>query len=155
MLPQRVETPQARLWQTGGRLTGGTAALSREVPQATRIGQVALTVASVDDALAFYRDALGLPFLFRPGPNLAFLDAGGLRVMLATPQGYGAVGANSIVYFVVEGLRHHYDVFVARGARHDRRPRLAARMPDHDLWVAFLRDPDGNLIGLMEQVRSE
>jgi hypothetical protein len=25
-------------------------------------------------------------------------------------------------------------------------------MPDHDLWMAFIRDPDGHLIGLMMEV---
>ncbi len=128
--------------------------MAQDVPQATRIGQIAVTVASVDDALAFYHDTLGLPFLFRPAPNLAFLDAGGVRVMLTTPQGHGAVGANSIVYFVVKDLQASFDLFVARGASADRRPQLTARMPDHDLWIGFLRDPDGNLVGLMEEVRA-
>ncbi len=36
---------------------------------------------------------------------------------------------------------------------HERDPQLAARMPDHELWIGFVRDPDGNLIGLMEEKR--
>ena len=60
------------------------------------IRQIAITVSDVDAALTFYRDALGLAFLFQPAPTLAFLDAGGIRVMLTTPQGAGAVGATSI-----------------------------------------------------------
>ena len=127
--------------------------MSQDALHASRIGQIAITVADVDDALGFYRDVLGLVFLFRPGPNLAFLDAGGVRVMLTTPQGHGAVGANSIVYFVVDDLQRNFDVLVARGASAERRPQLTARMPDHDLWIGFLRDPDGNLVGLMEEVR--
>jgi hypothetical protein len=27
---------------------------------------------------------------------------------------------------------------------------MAAKLPDKELWLAFLRDPDGNLVGLME-----
>ena len=42
---------------------------------------------------------------------------------------------------------------VERGARNERAPNLTAKMPDHDLWVGFVRDPDGNLIGLMEEKR--
>ena len=34
-----------------------------------------------------------------------------------------------------------------------RIPQLAAKMPDHELWTGFVRDPDGNLIGLMEEKR--
>jgi hypothetical protein len=65
----------------------------------SEIGQIAVTVSSIDKALPFYRDALGLTFLFSPAPDLAFLAAGAIRIMLSTPQGAGAVGANSILYF--------------------------------------------------------
>ena len=117
------------------------------------IGQVAITVADVESALGFYRDILGLTFLFSAGPQLAFLDAGGVRVMLTTPQGAGAVGANSILYFTVHDIVATQAALVARGATEERPPQLAARMPDHELWTGFLRDPDGNLVGLMEEKR--
>ena len=117
------------------------------------IRQVAITVSDVDTALAFYRDALGLAFLFQPVPTLAFLQAGEIRVMLTTPQGAGAVGANSILYFGVQDIVATQSALVARGAKEERAPQLAARMPDHELWTGFLRDPDGNLVGLMEEKR--
>ncbi|WP_374318144.1 VOC family protein [Pseudoxanthomonas kaohsiungensis] len=117
------------------------------------IRQVAITVADVDAALGFYRDVLGLAFLLRAGPGLAFLDADGVRIMLTTPQGAGAVGANSILYFRVHDIAATHAAMLARGATAEREPQLAARMPDHELWAAFLRDPDGNLVGLMEEVR--
>ena len=117
------------------------------------IGQVAITVADVESALGFYRDILGLTFLFSAGPQLAFLDAGGVRVMLTTPQGAGAVAANSIHYFSEQDIEATQAALVARGATEERAPQLAARMPDHALWTGFLRDPDGNLVGLMEEKR--
>jgi predicted enzyme related to lactoylglutathione lyase len=116
-----------------------------------RIGQIAITVASVEKALPFYRDVLGLPFLFSPGPDLAFLAAGDIRIMLSTPQGAGAIGANSILYFHGEDIEAVYADCVRRGAVSERAPALAAKLPDHELWLGFLRDPDGNLIGLMEE----
>lgn len=115
------------------------------------IRQIAITVSNVDLALTFYRDVLGLKFLFRAGPNLAFLDAGGIRVMLSTPQGAGEVGKNSILYFTVIDIATVYTSLVGRGAKSERTPQLAAQMPDHELWTGFLRDPDGNLVGLMEE----
>lgn len=115
------------------------------------IKQIAITVSDVDKALAFYRDILGLEFLFSAGPNLAFLNAEGVRIMLSTPQGAGAVGANSILYFKVKDIETAYKEFVERGAKCEREPQLAANMPDHDLWTGFLRDPDDNLVGLMEE----
>ncbi len=122
-------------------------------PRLSRIHQIAITVADVDAALAFYRDALGLTFLFQPAPTLAFLQAGDVRLMLTTPQGAGAVGANSILYFTVDDIVATQAALVARGATEERPPQLAARMPDHELWTGFLRDPDGNLVGLMEEKR--
>ncbi|MBB5207865.1 VOC family protein [Chiayiivirga flava] len=120
---------------------------------AADIGQVAITVSDVDSALAFYRDALGLSFLFSPAPTLAFLAAGPVRIMLTTPQGAGAVGANSILYFKVQDIEATYAAIVARGATAERAPQLAAQLPDHALWTGFVRDPDGNLVGLMEERR--
>lgn len=117
------------------------------------IRQIAITVSDVSRALAFYRDVLGLPFLFSPGPNLAFLAAGDVRIMLTTPQGAGGVGQNSILYFTAPDIAATHAAIVARGAKNERPPQLTAKMPDHELWTAFVRDPDGNLVGLMEEKR--
>jgi predicted enzyme related to lactoylglutathione lyase len=117
------------------------------------IGQIAVTVSDVAKATAFYRDVLGLKFLFSAGPNLAFLAAGSVRIMLTTPQGHGAVGKNSILYFKVADLGAAHAAIVARGAVNERTPQLTAKMPDHELWMGFVRDPDGNLVGLMEEKR--
>ena len=117
------------------------------------IGQIAVIVSDVDQALAFYRDVLGLRFLFRAGGNLAFVAAGDVRVMLTTPQGHGTPGANSILYFKVTDIAAAHAAVVARGAANERAPQLTAKLPDHELWVGFVRDPDGNLVGLMEEKR--
>ena len=120
-------------------------------PELSTIRQIAITVSDVERALEFYRDVLGLSFLFRPGPNLAFLDAGGIRLMLSTPQGAGEVGKNSILYFTVSDITSVHAALLGRGATNERAPALTAKMPDHELWTGFLRDPDGNLVGLVEE----
>ena len=117
------------------------------------IGQIALVVSDVAKATVFYRDVLGLKFLFPAGPNLAFLAAGGVRIMLSTPQGHGEVGKNSILYFKVTDVVGTHAAILARGATNERAPQLTAKMPDHELWIGFVRDPDGNLVGLMEEKR--
>lgn len=117
------------------------------------IGQIAITVSDVPKATAFYRDILGLRHLFDAGPQLAFLAAGGVRIMLSTPQGHGAPGANSVLYFKVSNVETVYSDMLARGAVSERAPQFTARMPDHELWIGFVRDPDGNLVGLMEERR--
>ncbi len=123
------------------------------VPEITCIQQIAITVSDVASALSFYRDKLGLTLLFAPNDDLAFLEAGGVRIMLTTPQGAGEVGKNSILYFAVTDIEAAHDTFVERGVQSERPPQLAAKMPDHELWTGFLRDPDGNLVGLMEEKR--
>lgn len=117
------------------------------------IGQIAITVSDVAAALPFYRDILGLPLLFSPSPNLAFLQAGTVRIMLSTPQGAGTPGHNSVLYFNVTDIEATHAALVGRGATNERDPQLTARMPDHELWGAFVRDPDGNLVGLLEEKR--
>ncbi len=119
----------------------------------SEIGQIAITVSDVDKVLPFYRDVLGLQFLFSAGPTLAFLAAGPVRIMLSTPQGAGTPGANSILYFKVTDIEATQAAMVAAGAVNVRDPELVARMPDHELWIGHLRDPDGNLVALMEEKR--
>jgi predicted enzyme related to lactoylglutathione lyase len=118
------------------------------------IGQIAITVSDVEKVLPFYRDILSLQFLFRPSANLAFLASGSVRIMLSTPQGAGTPGANSILYFKVVDVVVTHAAMVESGANSERVPQLTARLPDHELWIGFLRDPDGNLVGLMEEKRT-
>ncbi len=115
------------------------------------IGQIAVTVNDVAKAKAFYHGILGLKHLFDAGPNLSFLAAGSVRIMLTTSQGSGTPGKNSILYFKVSQGEAAYAAFVAAGATAERAPQLTAKMPDHELWIGFIRDPDGNLVGLMEE----
>ncbi|HEU4629888.1 MAG TPA: VOC family protein [Gemmatimonadaceae bacterium] len=117
-----------------------------------RIGQIAVVVEDVERAVAFYRDVLGLRLLFQAPPGLAFLDCGGVRLMLSRPEGAGAAGASSIVYYVVADIHAAYDTLTARGVQFEDAPHVVARMPDHDLWMTFLRDSEGNVIGLMSEV---
>lgn len=119
----------------------------------SEIGQIAITVSDVATATTFYRDVLGLKFLFAAGPNLAFLAAGTVRIMLSTSQGAGTVGKNSTLYFKVTDVEKVHAAIVARGAKNERTPQLTAKMPDHELWIGFVRDPDDNLVGLMEEKR--
>ncbi len=120
-------------------------------PKLSQIRQIAITVSNVERALGFYRDVLGLTFLFSSGENLAFVDAGGIRLMLTTPQGAGEVGKNSILYFTVSDITSVHASLLQRGATNERAPTFTAKMPDHELWTGFVRDPDGNLVGLMEE----
>lgn len=119
----------------------------------TAIRQIALTVSDVGRATAFYRDALGLPFLFSAGPNLAFLDVGGVRLMLATPEPGFTPGTGSMLYFRVEDIEGAHARLTERGVTFPSVPHFIAAMPDHDLWLDEFRDPDGNALALMCEKR--
>ena len=115
----------------------------------TAVRQIALTVSDVSRATAFYRDALGLSFLFSAGPNLAFLDVGGVRLMLAAPETGFTAGASSMLYFQVADIEAAHARLAERGVAFPSVPHFIAAMPDHDLWLDEFRDPDGNPLALM------
>jgi methylmalonyl-CoA/ethylmalonyl-CoA epimerase len=117
------------------------------------IGQITITVGDMAKATAFYRDVLGLKFLFAAGSAMAFFAAGSVRLMLSTPQGAGEAGKNSILYFKVADIAAAHATIVARGAKNESEPRMITRMPDHELWLSAVRDPEGNIIELMSEVR--
>ena len=112
-----------------------------------RIGQVALTVSNLERSRAFYRDTLGLEFLFDAG-NMAFLRCGDVRMMLGSSDKPVEAGG-TILYYKVADLEATHAVLVGQVLTFFEEPHLVARMPDHDLWMAFLRDPDGYAVGLM------
>lgn len=119
------------------------------------IGQASINVHDVDKALAFYRDTLGVRFLFQ-APDMAFFDCGGVRLMLSIPEKPEFDHPSSIFYFKVADIQAVADTLQGRGVQFETPPHLIARLPGHDLWMAFFRDVDRNLLALMSEVqRSE
>jgi methylmalonyl-CoA/ethylmalonyl-CoA epimerase len=115
------------------------------------IGQIAINTHDVERSVAFYRDALGLEFLFQAGP-LAFFMCGGVRIMLSVAENDEFDHPSSIVYFRVGDIHAAREELAARGVPFEDEPHLIAEMPDHDLWMTFFRDPDRNYLGLMSEV---
>ena len=118
----------------------------------SQLGQIAMHVVDLERSIAFYRDTLQLPFLFQ-FPGLAFFDCGGVRLMITRPEGTGQPNGNSVLYFKVADIHAEVQSLISRGVTLEGEPHMIARMPDHDLWMAFFRDPDGNLLALMSEVR--
>ena len=119
--------------------------------QLEKIGQIAITVDDLDRARAFYRDTLGMRFLFDAG-HLCFFQCGDIRLMISATPDPGPRGG-TIIYFKVEDIQTVYGALQAKNVDLIDTPHLIAKMPDHDLWMAFLKDPDGNVIGIMSEVR--
>jgi methylmalonyl-CoA/ethylmalonyl-CoA epimerase len=113
-----------------------------------KIGQISIRVHDLDRAVAFYKDVLELPLLFAV-PNLAFFDAGGVRLMLGRPEKPELDHPSSILYFEVDDVPAVHRTLKERGVRFEEEPQLVARLPQHDLWMAFLRDSEDNLLAIM------
>ena len=114
----------------------------------SRLGQIAINVHDLDRATAFYQDILGLPLLFTT-PALAFFDCGGVRLMLSPPEKPEFDHPGSVLYFTVSDIASAHRQMLGRVVHFEDAPHLIARMPTHDLWMTFFRDPDQNLLALM------
>lgn len=116
-----------------------------------RIGQIHISVDDVPRAVAFYRDVLGMRFLFEvPGQPMAFFDCGGVRLYLGRPE-RPDVRSNPLLYYTVPDLVAACDALRAKDVPLDAEPHLVHRDEHHELWMAALHDPDDNPICLMEE----
>lgn len=128
--------------------------MSQPAVALSRLGQVALMAHDLARATAFYRDTLGMRFLFTAPPRLAFFDCGGVRLMLSEPEPGETFRTGSVLYFLVDDLPATWAALQARAVSAVHEPQLVARMPDHELWMAFLLDSEGNTLGLMSELRA-
>jgi predicted enzyme related to lactoylglutathione lyase len=116
----------------------------------TSIGQIAITVQDMARAVTFYRDVLGLRYLFE-ATGMAFFDCNGVRLMLSMADKPDST-YGSIIYYKTDDIETAAAGMREKGVQFEAQPRMIAKMPDHDLWMAFLRDTEGNLLALMSEV---
>jgi methylmalonyl-CoA/ethylmalonyl-CoA epimerase len=119
--------------------------------QLNDIGQIALTVRDLARAKDFYQNTLGMRFLFDAG-TMAFFQCGAIRLMIGLSEEPVSIGG-TILYFKVPDIQKIHGVLEGRGVAFVQPPHMVARMPDHELWMAFLKDSEGNTLGLMSEVR--
>lgn len=117
----------------------------------SKIGQIAVTVHDLERAVAFYRDKLGMRPLFTV-PKMAFFDCGGIHLMLGVPEKPEFDHPSSVIYYLVDDIQKAYESLAARGVRFEGKPHMIARLETYDLWMAFFRDSENNLAGLMSRI---
>lgn len=126
--------------------------MTNDSPGITGFAQVALNVRDLERAVGFYRDVLGLTFLFSAPPSLAFLQCGTTRVMLnGDPQGKPPAGG-PILYYAVGDIRGAFEAITAKGAPIKEAPRAIARIGGREVWLGFTADPEGYPVGIMSEV---
>jgi methylmalonyl-CoA/ethylmalonyl-CoA epimerase len=119
----------------------------------TTIKQVAVIVQDLDRAVRFYRDTLGMKFLFQAPPGLAFFDLSGVRLMLDKPSEPLPPGVGtSILYYGVDDIQAEATALGGRGVKFEEAPHRIASLGDRDIWMGAFRDSEGNLLGLMSEV---
>ena len=122
-------------------------------PGLAAIGQIAVNATDIPRAVRFYRDSLGMRLLFEAPPKMAFFDASGVRLMLSLPETKEFDHPGSVLYFRVDDIDASYSALSERGVNFLDKPHLIARMPDHELWMTFFKDSEGNTLALMAEKR--
>ncbi len=117
----------------------------------SQIGQINIPVHDLESSIEFYRDSLGMKFLFQV-PEMAFFECEGIRILLAVPEQNALDHPSSIIYFKVDDIQSATTALHDRGVEFSADPHLIAEMPDHDLWMSFFKDPDRNTLALMSEV---
>ena len=118
------------------------------------IGQIAVNATDIPRAVAFYRDTLGMRLMFEAPPKMAFFDCAGVRLMLSLPETQEYDHPGSVLYFRVDDIEQAYTQLKERGVMFQDKPHLIARMPDHELWMTFFKDSEGNTLALMAEKRN-
>ena len=115
-----------------------------------QIGQVRVAVSDMDRSVSFYRDTLGMPFIFQ-FPGMAFFDLDGIRLMLVDPRSRD-FGGESVIYYRVDDIGLAHAALTERGVEFSDEPHVVHQDEKHELWMAFFRDPDHNVLALMSEV---
>jgi methylmalonyl-CoA/ethylmalonyl-CoA epimerase len=115
------------------------------------IGQIYVRSRDLDRAVRFYRDTLGMAFLFQAPPQMAFFQCGPTTLMLGIPSAPEVDHPASLVYYLVPDIASAHTTLRGRGVEFISEPHLVHRAPDHELWLADFRDSEGNVLALMSR----
>jgi methylmalonyl-CoA/ethylmalonyl-CoA epimerase len=118
-----------------------------------RAVQIAQRAEDLDRATEFYADLLGAgPTATYDPPGLVFFDLGGVRLLL------DRVAPSALHYLAVDDIDATVDRLRGRGVTVESEPHVIFGHEDDTLgpagtdeWQAFVRDSEGNLVGLVEQ----
>jgi methylmalonyl-CoA/ethylmalonyl-CoA epimerase len=115
-----------------------------------QLKQITMAVRDVGRATEFYRDTLGVPFLFAAGPTLSFFDLAGIRLMLSLPEA-GIEPPGSVLYFATDDIGRTHRLLETKGVRFRTAPHKVATLADREVWLADFEDGEGNILALMSE----
>ena len=117
-----------------------------------KVAQLLIPVEDFDRGVAFYRDVLGIPFLFAAPPQMAFFDCGGVRLLVGALSPGQQAQRGSAIYFKVPDIQAVHAELASKGVSFRSEPHVAHRAPTYELWLAEFADLDGNQLVLMSEV---
>lgn len=109
----------------------------------TGIGQLHIPTKDQARAIAFYRDVLGLSFLFEV-PGMAFFQVGSILLLLGPPTAPEFDHPATLVYYDVDDIEAAAAALTAQGVEAIHAPGVAHREAMRELWLAPFRDSEGN-----------
>ena len=117
-----------------------------------KVAQLLIPVDDFEKGVAFYRDTLGLPFMFSAPPQMAFFNCGGVRLLVGVMPAGQAAQRGSAIYFQVPDIHAVFSSLRDKGVQFKAQPHVVNRTPKSELWLAEFTDPDGNQMALMGEV---
>ena len=117
-----------------------------------KVGQLLIPVDDFDHGVAFYRDTLGIPFLFSAPPQMAFFNCGGIRLLVGVMPTGEKAQRGSAIYFQVADIQAVHAELEAKGVTFRAEPHVVHRTPQSELWLSEFTDPYGNQLALMSEV---
>lgn len=122
----------------------------KDLSQAT-VGQILIPVSDLEKAVRFYRDTLGVPFLFTAPPQMSFFQCGNVRLLVGVHTEGEIAQRGSAIYFKVADIQGVHAELAERGVKFSVEPHIVHRAAAYDLWLAEFKDPDGNSLALMAE----
>src|SRR5215475_6860026 len=116
------------------------------------VTQLLIPIEDFERGVAFYRDVLGLPFLFAAPPQMAFFQCGAVRLLVGVTPAGQKVQCGSQIYFGVKDVRSVYSALSTQGVQFKAPPHVVNRSATSEIWLAEFIDPDGNQLALMSEV---
>ena len=116
------------------------------------VAQVMIPVEDFERGISFYRETLGIPFLFAAPPQMAFFMCGSVRLLVGVPPTGQKAQRGSAIYFQVPDIQAVYSSLKDKGVRFGESPHPIHRTPKSELWLAEFTDLDGNQLALMSEV---
>ena len=116
------------------------------------VGQLLIPVDDFEKGVAFYRDILGLPFLFAAPPQMAFFSCGNVRLLVGVMPAGQTPQRGSAIYFQVPDIHSVFSSLKANGVHFRAEPHVVHRTPKSELWLVEFTDPDGNQLALMSEI---